>query len=477
MDNERNNYSAKATKAGAGYIIGNYLLKGITFLSAPIFTRLLTTADFGLYSTYISYVSIFYIILGLAIHTSINNAKYKYKDELDNFVSNIIVLILISTAFWGVIGNLFFSRFENLFGFDRIILNCLIFHCLGDALTQVFNVYVSLNYSVKSFLKLSSFNAIFNLLFSIMLIITVFNEERYIGRIIGSFIPMGLIGLYIIIYFFKKTRPKYNIEYWKYALRYSLPIIPHGLSQVILSSFDRIMIKNMVSDDAAGIYSFAYTINTLFLIAATSLEKVWKPWGYERMDEKEYDSLKKLGTKYAFGMALFAGMIMLVAPELIKILGDKAYWGSTSCVVPVILGGFFTFLYSIPSLIEYVHGKTGFIAIGSVCAATANIVLNYIFIPKYGYIAAAYTTLVTYILYFVFHYLIAIKVQGFCIYDTRKIVMTAVLTCYIGVCSLLLEEQWYIRWLLEALLCVVAFLWANYNFNLVALIKKKLHKR
>ena len=238
MGNEQKSAVGKATKAGAGYVIGNFLLKGITFLSAPIFTRLLTTSDFGLFSTYSSYVSIFYIVLGLALHTSINNAKYKYKDDLDKFVSSIILMVLLSVCIWGILGNTFFNVYEDWFGFDRLILNCLIFHCLGDALIQIYNVYVSLTYSVRSFLKISAFNAISNLLFSIILILTVFSGERYVGRIIGAFIPMGLIGIYIIVYFFRKARPKYNKGFWKFALLYSLPIIPHGIAQVVLSTFD-----------------------------------------------------------------------------------------------------------------------------------------------------------------------------------------------------------------------------------------------
>jgi len=469
--------TGKVTKAGAGYVIGNYLLKGITFLSAPIFTRLLTTADFGLYSTYMSYVSIFYIIIGFSLHVSTNNAKYKYKEDLYRYLSSIIGMILVSTCFWTIIGNIFFEWFEGWFGFDRVVFNCFIFHCLGDALLQVFNSEVSLNYKVKSYLKISAFNALLNMGLSIMLILTLFSEERYVGRIIGSFIPMGLAGLYVIYYFFKKAAPRFNKEYWRFGLQYSIPIIPHGISQVILNQFDRIMIKNMVSADAAGIYSFSYTINSLVLITSQSLDKVWRPWAYEKMNKDDYDSVKKQATIYALGLGLFTALVMMVAPEIIKVLGDRDYWNSTACVIPVLLGGFFSFLSTIPSLVGYFHGKTGFIAIGSAGAAILNIILNYIFIPIFGYIAAAYTTFVTYLLYFVFHYIIAAKIQGYVIFDTKKMFVISLGVCYFGTCALLLEEQWYIRWVLEILIGGSAFLWANHSFDLINLIKKKLHKQ
>ena len=310
-----------------------------------------------------------------------------------------------------------------------------------------------------------------------MLILTLFSEDRYLSRIIGSFIPMGLVGLYIIIYFFKKAAPKINVEYWRFGLQYSIPIIPHGISQVILNQFDRIMIKNMVGADSAGIYSFSYTINSLVLITSQSLDRVWRPWAYEKMNKNDYDSVKKQATVYALGLGLFTVMIMMVAPEIIKVLGDRAYWNSTVCVIPVLLGGFFSFMSTIPSLVGYYHGKTGFIAIGSVGAAILNIILNYVFIPMYGYVAAAYTTFATYLIYFIFHYIIAAKIQGYTIFDTKKVFGIASGVCYFGVCALLLEEQWYIRWLLEILIGGSAILWANHNFDLLNLIKKKIHKQ
>lgn len=476
MNTEKRTGPGKVAKAGVGYIIGNYLLKGITFFSAPIFTRLLTTADFGLYSTYIAYMSIFYIVLGLALNSCLATAKYKYEGKLESFVSSIILLILLSACVWTVLANVFFFGFEELFGFDRVILNCLIFHALGGALFQVFSSYVSLSYSVGSFVKISTFNAVFSLLGSIVLIVTVFSEERYIGRIIGSFIPMGIIGLVTIVYFFRLAKPHYNGEYWKFSLRYSLPIIPHGISQIILSTFDRIMVKNMVSSDAAGLYSFSYTVSSLFTVTFQALDKVWRPWGYEKLHEKDYKAIKDRANKYTFGMAMFAIMIIMVSPELVKVLGDRDYWESTSCVVPVIIGSYFIFLYSLPSLVEFFHEKTGYIAIGSIIAAVMNIVLNYIFIPIFGYVAAAYTTLITYGMSCAFHYIISVKAQGFSIYDTKKLIMiTLMLGCF-GACALLLEEQWYIRWILEALICFWAFCWAERNFGIRDLIKRKLRR-
>ena len=60
----------KTLAAGVGYTTSNLLLKGVAFLSIPIFTRLLTPADFGLYSVFVSYESILFLFVGLCLRNA-----------------------------------------------------------------------------------------------------------------------------------------------------------------------------------------------------------------------------------------------------------------------------------------------------------------------------------------------------------------------------------------------------------------------
>lgn len=461
-------------KAGAGYIIGNYLLKGITFLSAPIFTRLLTTEEYGDFGAYMAYESIFYIILGLALHSSITNAKYEYKEKFNEYVSSLVLLSTISIGIWLVVANVFYDGYGDALGLSRAVVNILMFHCFGTSMFQLFNTYVSLNYSVKSYLVLTSVNAVCNIGVSVVLVLTVFRSDRLMGRILGAALPIIVIAAYICYFFFKKSKPLVRKQYWNYALRYSLPIIPHGISQVVLASFDRIMIKGMIGAAEAGLYSFAGTINSIILVVSTSLDKVWKPWFYEKMDAKDYKSIRKNAANYMFGFAIFIAMVVMAVPEVIKVLGGREYWGTTNCVVPVVLGGFFSFIYTIPVYVEYFYNKTKYIALGSVLAAGLNVVLNYFFIPRYGYIAAAYTTLVTYILYFLFHYMLARKILGSNVVSIVACICSSLFVCVAGGGAILLESRVVLRWLIEIGIGVFGLYWAEKNFGLMEIIKKKL---
>lgn len=466
----------KVIKAGIGYTVGNYLLKGLSFLTVPIFSRLLSTADYGIFNSYLAYQCILFLIVGLAMHASLKNARYKFEEDFAKYNSGCILIAVCSLMTWLVLGNIFYPLYGELVGFSRLVVNLLLLDSFGTALIQFFNVYVGLDYRYDSFLKLSAFNAVANLALSVVFILGVFPEERATGRILGNALPVIIIAVAIIRYFWRQAKPKFYPEYAKYAIRYSIPLIPHGISQVILSQFDRIMIKSIIGDAQAGIYSFGYNIFSILNVTVNSLDNVWGPWFYEKMAEKKYADIRKYGDKYAFGMLLFSGMVMLGTPELVKLLGAREYWDAMYSVVPIVVGGYYMFLCTFPSYVEYYYEKTKFVALGTGLAAVINMVLNLIYINKFGYLAAAYTTLVTYLLYFVFHYVIAWTVHKSCIFDTKKLVVDIVLAAGVGAVSLCFIEAWVIRWLLLLAVGVYALWWAEREFGVAGKVKSKLRK-
>ncbi|NRO16985.1 hypothetical protein IMAU40093_01476 [Lactobacillus helveticus] len=171
---------------------------------------------------------------------------------------------------------------------DRFSLNLLVIYSAASALITCFNYDASINYEYKKFLAVSGFNAISTILISILLLLTLFDHKRYIGMIIGASVPSILASSYVIFYFFKRARPKNFSYFLKWGLVYSLPIVPNGLSKVILNQFDRIMITKLVSLAATGIYSFAYNIYSILAVTFNSFDSVWAPWFYKQMKKKNY---------------------------------------------------------------------------------------------------------------------------------------------------------------------------------------------
>ncbi len=466
-----------AVKAGVGYTIGNYLLKGLTFLTLPLFTRLLDTTDFGLYNTFFAYEAILAIIIGLALHSSFRSAKLKFASEFDAYTSSIILLIIISGITWALIGGALYDLVYQIFLMPRSLFLLLIVYSTCSALLMAFNSYISLFYRYKTFLIISIINFATNILASIVLIFTFFSDDRGYGRVIGSCIPIIIIGIYIVFYFSRKSKLRIDKHYWSYGVKYSLPIIPHGISQMVLLQFDRIMINSMIGASAAGIYGFSYCVYSIVVLTGSSIDSAYGPWFYDKMKNKEYEAIKTNSNDIAFGMMLLSSLAILIAPEAIKILGSKDYWEGIYTAVPLVIAGYFSFLYCMPSSVEYYYEKTKIIAIGTSLAAIINIALNFVFINIFGYIAAAYTTLFTYVLYFLFHLFMSIHIHGSSLFNIKKMVLYGMLLIICGIVVLLTLQFWLIRWFFGFCIIIYLFYWLNSKFNIQNLIKRKIRKK
>lgn len=449
--------SKQALKAGVGYTVGNYLLKGIGFITVPLFARLMTQEDFGYYNTFMAYEGILYLFISLALHVSLKNAQYDYKKSLDKYTSSISLIPILMLSIFFVIFNVFPGLATRIFDLDRLQMNMLLIYCYSAGMLIYYQNRLALDYKYKEYLKLSYLNTFINLSLSIGLMLTVFSSARYMARIVGSVAALFVILIYILIRLWRKARPQVCLEYWKYGLKLSVPIIPHGIGQVVLLSFDRIMISRYVGAKEAGIYSFAYTIFTIVQITANSISTVFEPWAYKELNAGNKNTIKKRATQFYYLMCGISVAVIAIAPELILMLGSKKYANSIYCVIPVLVGGFFSMAYTIPSVLTYYYKKTQYIALGTAFAAFLNVILNAVFIKKYGYIAAAYTTLVCYVLYFAYHYFIAYKVSKIKIIKIGHILLGSVVLVLMSILTFLTLNMPLIRWGITIGLIAIGF--------------------
>lgn len=464
-------------KAGIGYTVANYFIKGLSFITLPIYVRLMSTADYGNFNTYVAYESMLSVVLGLALHASLKNAKLRYpsREGFDDYMAACIQMGVVSTALIVFAANIIYPVLSSALDLTRIVFNILLIQSYASALLTLYNSYVSLEYKYRSYFAVSLFNALSTTILSIILITTVFSNDRYIGRVIGNAIPAIAIGCCIAAYFLKQSQSRIKIdgEKWRFGLLFSVPLIFHGISQVILNQFDRIMIKSMTGASNAGIYSFAYNICNLVFVTSTSLQNVWGPWFYEKMAKKKYTEIRNRGDSFAFGMMLFITCVLLASPELILILGTEEYFGSIYYIAPLVVSGYFAFLYNLPAQVEYYYEKTNYIAGGTCVAATLNIIMNYFGIKMFGSIAAAYTTLIIYCVYFMIHYFLSVKIHGMHIFSLFKLMLYAIVLSIIAAISLVLKDYIVARWGMLIAVCVIGAFGANKEFGILSLLKKR----
>lgn len=436
----------KVLRSGVGYTLGNILIKGINFLTLPLFSRLLTPDEFGVYNVFASYDAILFVIVGLALHASVQSANLEFRGKIDRYTSSVTVIYILNGGLLLLAALLFHKTLSGLLGLPSSAVTLLVLGSFASAVVTLFNTRVSLDYAYKKYLLVSACSSVANIGVSLLLILTVFSEDRAMGRIIGSVVPLFVISLILLLTFYRKARPKPNREFWKFGVKYSLPIVPHGISQVLLGQCDRIMILNMVSEAAAGIYSLAGNIKLVLVIITDSVTTAWTTWFYAQMDKGDKAAIQKRATQLLMLFFIFTAGLMALSPELVQLLGGAKYDQSKYVAVPLVLDAFALFLYNLAVPGQYYAKKTTYIMYGTIAAAVVNIVLNYIFIQRFGFMAAAYTTLASYLLFAAVHYCISGKLLKFFVVPVGKLLGVCGTVAILAAWNLLFLDSIILRW-------------------------------
>lgn len=432
-------------KASGYYLIGTLFNKGFAFLTVPIFTRILSTSDYGIVTTYNSWISILSVIMGFAIYIGIRASFIDYPDKVDDFLSVCTTFTLIC----GALMCLFVGGGAILLKVDAGIT--LIFLCLlqglSAALVQNYSMYLMMRYQYKYRTALMVLPNLISVILSVIAILFVVKSDLYLGRIVPTALVNIGFGVLVVIAVYKRSKCLFNKRYLKYALAISAPLVLHGIALNILSQSDRTMITLLSSAAQTGIYSLIYNFSMIATVITTALEGIWVPWFTDKLKERKINEINQIAKDYINLMTYAMVGVILIGPEVVKLLASKQYWKGISIIPPIVLANYIIFAYTLYVNIEHYYKKTPYITLNTLIAAGCNLVLNYIFIPKYGYVGAAYTTLVSYLLAFVLHANYAKKMEKNLYpisFFARPIIhiIVAVTFFYAFV------ELWLVRWLL-----------------------------
>lgn len=392
-------------KASLWFMVCGFLQKGVALLTTPIFTRIMTQREYGQFSVYLSWLGIFQIFITLNLSYGVYlQGLVKYEEDKERFTSSLLGLTTLLTIVFLGVYYLFQELLNVLIGFSTPIIICMIISSFAEA---VFSFWSGKQRNEYKYAALVLVTMIVVLAKTILGIALIFAFPGYAleMRIFSITAVEIIIYLYIYLTMMKRGRCVYHRFYWQYALGYNIMLIPHYLSQTILSSSDRIMISAFCGEEQVAIYGLAYSLGMLMTIINTALSSTFTPWVYRQIKAKDYS---KIG-KYSYcliGVVAAANLILIVfAPEIIAIFAPESYHEGVWLIPPIAMGSYFMFMYNIFANFAFYLERTKEIAMGSILGALLNVILNYLFIEKCGYVAAAYTTFVCYLLYAIGHYM------------------------------------------------------------------------
>lgn len=427
---------SKEKKSAMAYMAAAYIQYAIAFLVTPLFARLLTTEDFGLVATYNSWNEIMGPIATLSIYqTYFSLGLHKNKNTRDAFASSMLGLSAVTTVAAMLLLGGAQVLAPQLIGIPFSLTLLMGVYYLAYPATRYWMARERFEYKYKTLFRVTVASAVLTPLIGIIFVISA-DSGQGIARLYGTSVAPILTGIFFILYALKKCPKAYDRAQWKDALKFCLPLVPHYLSMHILSASDRVMINSMIGESSAGIYGMAYTASMVITAAWTAISGSLTPYLLDKLEKKQFKELAGVSTKCIVFFSLLCLCVCLVAPELILFLGGEKYSESISLIPPLLAAVLFMEMYNIFSIVTFYHGKTKSIATATVSAAGINVALNYFAISRYGYAAAAYTTLICYILYCFFHYLNMRRTEKNKIYHTGFLIVFSVV--YVLLCFLCL---------------------------------------
>lgn len=381
----------------------------LNLVTLPLVTASINPNLYGVYSYYISLIN---IILLLCLFPSLNSVILRYLNKNFEYYKQdrIVVrnLVYIGSILFFAISALFYIFYQDSLFLYLICVYYLIF------LMNFYKSFLNTNGEKVKFSLILLTTSLFQ--YTFLFLLYFLGELNVYSLLLGNFIFSLLFLCYLLIkrknVIFKREDMKYDNNFKK-ILRFAIPSLFIALAGIILSSSDRILIKNLLvnGDYYVGIYSVNYTVYAQVIDLLVAVFYLFIPAflykKYEKEGEDSYlKNLEKVFNRYLLLSTIITVVIMISYEKINMLLFDESYLLTSKLPQYVLLGQYFFGLYRIISNYFLVKNNQKITSYSLIIIAILNIILNWIFIPKYGFIAAAVSTLFCFLLLFVVIYIL-----------------------------------------------------------------------
>lgn len=482
QNTSRSSLNQKAFKAGIFYIISQLFVRGSTFLTTMVFTRLLSQEQFNQYKLFESWLLIFGPVMSLCLYRSVERAKYDLNEKFSSFVSSVQLLSYFSISGFFVLFLIFKDPMLRLCSMTDFMMYIAFLYTYAHTSIMFYQRREKQLMRYRASTTFTAATVIPATLLAVLLVIlgknTGHSDQLLTLRIAGYYIPMILGGFLIAIVMLLQGKETINLSYWNYALRFSLPLIPEALSIQIMNQADKLMVTNMTGNINGSVVSLATTVSYIIWILEDSVWNAWLPWMYEKLSRKEGREIQDYWRLLMHVFGLISLFLVLFAPEIILILGGKKYQQAIWLIAPMVTGTLFRFYSYSYTAIQNYHKKTGFVAVSTVSVMFLNILLNYIFIRLCGYQAAAYTTAFCYLILMIMQAQMEKRITGEQIIPLSKTILISCIWFVLCMLAMLLFHlNALIRYLIAAVLAGIALYVVLPRLKMILGILKKPKKK
>lgn len=445
-------------KSATVYTLSSVISRGLAVISMPVFTRIMSASDMGVVNLYTSWYSMVSIVSTLALTSGgYSLAMKEFGDQRDEYESSVLTLSSLMALIIGgglVASSPWVSRFVGLS--PRLII-LMSFGLLVMPAWDFWTLRQRYEYKYKLAFLLSVGSAVLATAASVGAVIIASSspnldcslaEARLSANYLIVYGVSGVLWILLMV----RGRTFYNSRFWRFSLGLSLPLIGYSVASQVLSVSDRVMISAMVGDAQTGIYGVLYSASSISLFFWSAINSSFIPYLFQNIDFEGHEGIKKSSTLLLALFALISVLISWFGPEIIRVLATDEYLSAVSLMPPIAAGVFLTAISNMYSNILVYYRQTTYIMFASIAAATVNVLLNLVAIPLFGFYAAAYTTLASYIVLAFSQRAWARKAcrergRKTSVYEDDRLVVLSVGTLAATMCGMALYQATLVRYL------------------------------
>lgn len=390
-------------KATVWYTLCNILQKLSAFLLIPFLTRMLSTDDYGIYTVFLSWLDIFEIFATMRMYSNGYMAGVVKNDcDQDRYTCSIQFSSIVTTTIILAVYHVFSKNISALVQVESHYLYLMFISYYATSSIGIWSARQRVNNKYKAMTTVTLCYGILAPFCSIIAVAILPNKLN--AAIYVRIIVQCLVALPFLLQNLLGKSKRIVWSYCKEAIKYNFPLIPYYLSMVLLNSSDRIMIQRIVGEREAAIYGVAYSLSMAIFVFSGAINLALQPWMFKELKTRiNRDRTKTFNLGLAF-ITILNLMLLIVTPELILIVSSEKYYAAIWTMPPIISSLIIMFIYQQFLNVLFYFGKNKIIFVASMIAASLNIGLNLLCINWFGYIAAGYTTLISYSVIAILYY-------------------------------------------------------------------------
>ncbi|MBQ8689813.1 MAG: oligosaccharide flippase family protein [Clostridia bacterium] len=379
---------ALPARASIWYVITSALERGITFIFTPIFTRALTTDEFGLYPLYVSWMGVFTVFITLELSGNIiYRGLSRFKGREDELISTSLLIMSTSAAIMCAAVLIFGDAMTRVIGLSRQIILLLIAQIYTSGVVNLF--FAKCRYFYKY--KLPSF---INIAFAVAspalsLFLINFTRVRSEARIVAPLAVTAIIALPIAASMLYSAKHRFSPDIARHLLKNALPLLPHYAATTVMAQIGKITVGRFYGEGELAKYSVVFSMGFLFSLVTGGINSALSPWITRKLAASKGDQIEATAQKVFPLLATMTLMGLCFSPEGLAFLAPAEYRSALGAVYPISISVLFTFLVLLINAILLYFEKGHLVTVASLIAAAISIILNLTVTSRYGYIAAA----------------------------------------------------------------------------------------